>query len=229
MRILLIEDDLSLADGIAAALRHAGYAVDHTGRGTEGIALATAARPDAIILDLGLPDMDGVEVLKRLRRKSVDSPVLILTARDDLSSKVQGLDAGADDYLTKPFEVDELLARLRALERRGGSGLSAEIQLGDVTINLASHQVTRAGRSINLSRREFTLLRALAERPGQILSREQLEDKLYSWGEAVSSNTVDVHIHNLRKKLYPEFIQTIRGVGYKLGAPDSKPSVGRPR
>lgn len=229
MRILLIEDDLSLADGIAAALRHAGYAVDHTGRGTEGIALATAARPDVIILDLGLPDMDGVEVLKHLRRKSVDSPVLILTARDDLSSKVQGLDAGADDYLTKPFEVDELLARLRALERRGGSGLSAEIQLGDVTINLANHQVTRAGRSINLSRREFSLLRALAERPGQILSREQLEDKLYSWGEAVSSNTVDVHIHNLRKKLYPAFIQTIRGVGYKLGSPDSKPSVGRPR
>lgn len=221
MRILLIEDDLSLADGIAAALKHAGYAVDQTGRGAEGIALAQAARPDVIILDLGLPDMDGGEVLKSLRKKSVDSSILILTARDDLPSKVQGLDAGADDYLTKPFEVDELLARLRALERRTGSGLSAEIQLGDVTINLANHQVTRAGQSISLSRREFSLLRALAERPGQILSREQLEDKLYSWGEEVSSNTVDVHIHNLRKKLYPEFIQTIRGVGYKLGA--SKP------
>lgn len=217
MRILLIEDDLSLADGIAAALKHAGYAVDHTGRGGEGIALAQAARPDAIVLDLGLPDIDGVEVLKGLRKKSVDSPVLILTARDDLPSKVQGLDAGADDYLTKPFEVDELLARLRALERRTGSGLSAEIQLGDVSINLASHQVTRGGEAVNLSRREFALLRALAERPGQILSREQLEDKLYSWGEEVSSNTVDVHIHNLRKKLYPQFIQTIRGVGYKLG------------
>ncbi|MBB3062452.1 response regulator transcription factor [Microbulbifer rhizosphaerae] len=217
MRILLIEDDQSLADGIAIALKHSGYAVDHTDSGRQGIALARAARPDAIILDLGLPDMDGVEVLKALRNKSVDSSVLILTARDDLPSKIRGLDAGADDYLTKPFAVDELLARLRALERRAGLGLSAEIRLGDVTIDLASHRVTRNGEVINLSRREFTLLRALAERPGHILSREQLEDKLYSWGEEISSNTVDVHIHNLRKKLYPEFIQTIRGVGYKLG------------
>jgi two-component system OmpR family response regulator/two-component system response regulator QseB len=216
MRILLIEDDQSLADGITTALRHAGYAVDRAERGVQGVALAQAARPDVIILDLGLPDMDGIEVLKTLRRKSVDSSVLILTARDDLASKIQGLDKGADDYLTKPFAVDELLARLRALERRAGLGLSAEIQLGDVTINLANHQVTRAGQTVSLSRREFTLLRALAERPGHILSREQLEDKLYSWGEEISSNTVDVHIHNLRKKLYPEFIQTIRGVGYKL-------------
>lgn len=218
MRILLIEDDQSLADGIATALRHAGYAVDSADQGQAGISLAQAARPDVIILDLGLPDMDGVEVLKQLRRKSVSSSVLILTARDDLPSKIEGLDAGADDYLTKPFAVDELLARLRALERRAGLGLSAEIQVGDVSINMASHEVTRAGESIKLSRREFTLLRALAERPGHILSREQLEDKLYSWGEEVSSNTVDVHIHNLRKKIYPEFIQTIRGVGYKLGS-----------
>ncbi|WP_323847427.1 response regulator transcription factor [Microbulbifer magnicolonia] len=217
MRILLIEDDQSLADGIATALRHTGYAVDRAETGAAGISLAQAARPDVIILDLGLPDMDGVDVLKQLRRKSISSSVLILTARDDLPSKIGGLDAGADDYLTKPFAVDELLARLRALERRAGLGLSAEIQVGDVSINLASHEVTRAGESIKLSRREFTLLRALAERPGHILSREQLEDKLYSWGEEVASNTVDVHIHNLRKKIYPEFIQTIRGVGYKLG------------
>lgn len=221
MRILLVEDDRSLADGITTALRHGGYAVDHTDQGAQAIALARAARPDVIILDLGLPDMDGGAVLKSLRQKAVDSPILILTARDDLPSKVQGLDAGADDYLTKPFAVDELLARLRALERRAGSGLSAEIRLGDVAINLASYEVTLAGRAVNLSRREFSLLRALAERPGRILSREQLEDKLYSWGEEVSSNTVDVHIHNLRKKLYPAFIRTVRGVGYKLG--DSKP------
>ncbi|WP_444920203.1 response regulator [Microbulbifer sp. CnH-101-G] len=218
MRILLIEDNQSLAEGMVTALQRGGYAVDHAARGSEGIALAQAAIPDVIILDLGLPDLDGVEVLKRLRAKSIRSPVLILTARDDLPSKVQGLDAGADDYLTKPFAVDELLARLRALERRGGSGLSAEILIGDVAINLSSHSVTRAGQEIKLSRREFSLLRALAERPGHILSREQLEDKLYSWGEEVSSNTVDVHIHNLRKKIYPEFIQTIRGVGYKLEA-----------
>lgn len=217
MRILLIEDDQSLADGITTALRHAGYAVDHTDRGGQGVALAQAARPDAIVLDLGLPDMDGVDALKTLRGNGVDSPVLILTARDDLPSKIRGLDTGADDYLTKPFAVGELLARLRALERRRGTGLSAEIRIGDVTVNLASHQVSRNGEEVNLSRREFALLRALAERPGCILSREQLEDKLYGWGEEVSSNTVDVHIHYLRRKLYPEFIQTVRGVGYKLG------------
>ena len=218
MRVLLIEDDQSLADGIATALRHAGYAVDLAIQGGQGLSLARAAQPDVILLDLGLPDMDGVELLQALRAKGVKSSVLILTARDDLPSKVRGLDAGADDYLTKPFAVDELLARLRALERRAGLGLSAEIQVGDVTINLASHEVSRAGETIKISRREFSLLRALAERPGHILSREQLEDKLYSWGEEVSSNTVDVHIHNLRKKIYPEFIQTIRGVGYKLGS-----------
>lgn len=218
MRVLLIEDDQSLADGIATALRHAGYAVDLAAEGRAGISLARAAQPDVIVLDLGLPDLDGFDVLQQLRGGGVKSSVLILTARDDLGSKVRGLDAGADDYLTKPFAVDELLARLRALERRAGVGLSSEIAIGDVTINLASHEVSRAGELIKLSRREFTLLRALAERPGHILSREQLEDKLYSWGEEVSSNTVDVHIHNLRKKIYPEFIQTIRGVGYKLGA-----------
>nr|WP_255775430.1 response regulator transcription factor [Microbulbifer sediminum] len=214
---MLIEDDESLADGITTALRHQGHAVDHAGTGREGIALALAARPDLIILDLGLPDQDGIETLGVLRHRGVDSTVMILTARDQLSAKVQGLDAGADDYLTKPFAVDELLARLRALERRSGASRSAEIQVGNVVINTASHEVLLNGEAVKLSRREFSLLRALAERPGHILSREQLEDKLYSWGEEVASNTVDVHIHNLRKKIYPEFIQTIRGVGYKLG------------
>ena len=218
MRILLIEDDQSLADGIATALRHEGYAIDHTPSGSQGISLARAAQPDLIVLDLGLPDLDGLSVLKSLRSHQIKTPVLILTARDDLPSKVQGLDAGADDYLTKPFAVDELLARLRALERRVGSAGSAEVVIGDVVINLATHSVSMAGEPVRLSRREFSLLRALAERPGNILSREQLEDKLYSWGESVASNTVDVHIHNLRKKISPEFIQTIRGVGYKLGS-----------
>ncbi|WP_160154665.1 response regulator transcription factor [Microbulbifer sp. ALW1] len=217
MRILLIEDDQSLAEGITTALRHVGYAVDHTPSGSKGVALAVAAQPDLLVLDLGLPDMDGLAVLKALRTKQITTPVLILTARDDLPSKVQGLDAGADDYLTKPFAVDELLARLRALERRGASGGSAEVIIGDVVINLATHSVEHGGNPVRLSRREFSLLRALAERPGNILSREQLEDKLYSWGESVASNTVDVHIHNLRKKISSDFIQTIRGVGYKLG------------
>ena len=219
MRILLIEDDQSLADGIATALRHEGYAIDHTPSGSQGVSLARAAQPDLIVLDLGLPDLDGLSVLKSLRSHQIKTPVLILTARDDLYSKVQGLDAGADDYLTKPFAVDELLARLRALERRVGSAGSAEVVIGEVVINLATHSVSFAGEPVRLSRREFSLLRALAERPGNILSREQLEDKLYSWGESVASNTVDVHIHNLRKKISPDFIQTIRGVGYKLGSP----------
>lgn len=218
MRILLIEDDQSLADGIATALRHEGYAVDHSPSGSKGVSLARAAQPDLVVLDLGLPDMDGLSVLKSLRSHQIKTPVLILTARDDLTSKVQGLDAGADDYLTKPFAVDELLARLRALERRGGAAGSAEVVIGDVVINLATHSVSHGGEPVRLSRREFSLLRALAERPGHILSREQLEDKLYSWGESVASNTVDVHIHNLRKKISPAFIQTIRGVGYKLGS-----------
>lgn len=217
MRILLIEDDESLADGIATALRHEAYAVDCARTGREGIALAQAAHPDLIILDLGLPDVDGIDVLKSLRQKRVGCTVMILTARDALTAKIQGLDAGADDYLTKPFAVDELLARLRALERRSGASRSPEIVIGEVAINTASHEVLLNGQTVKLSRREFALLRALAERPGHILSREQLEDKLYSWGEEVASNTVDVHIHNLRKKIYPEFIQTIRGVGYKLG------------
>nr|WP_255771863.1 response regulator transcription factor [Microbulbifer guangxiensis] len=214
---MLIEDDESLADGIATALRHEAYAVDRAGTGREGIALAQAAQPDLVILDLGLPDLDGIDVLKSLRQKGIHCTVMILTARDALRAKIQGLDAGADDYLTKPFAVDELLARLRALERRSGVSRSPDILIGDVVINTASHEVLLNGEAVKLSRREFSLLRALAERPGHILSREQLEDKLYSWGEEVASNTVDVHIHNLRKKIYPEFIQTIRGVGYKLG------------
>jgi len=217
MRLLLIEDDLSLADGITTALQHAGYAVDRAEGGERGITMARAVPPDVIILDLGLPDIDGVDVLKRLRAKSVSASVLILTARDDLASKIQGLDTGADDYLTKPFAVDELLARLRALERRAIPGPGAEIRIGDVTIDTARHEVTCAGQSVKVSRREFSLLRALALSPGQVFSREQLENKLYSWGEEVSSNTVDVHIHNLRKKIYPGFIRTIRGVGYTVG------------
>lgn len=219
MRILLIEDDISLADGLTTALRRDGYAVDHCRLARDGLAMARSAAPDAVILDLGLPDRDGVDLLADLRREGVAAPVLILTARDSLDAKIHGLDTGADDYLTKPFDIDELLARLRALERRQGAALSSEICIGDVSINLATHKVLCADRDVTLSRREFALLRALAERPGQIFSRQQLEEKLYSWDDEVSSNTVDVYIHNLRKKLYPAFIQTIRGVGYKVGEP----------
>jgi len=216
MRILLVEDDPSLADGIATALKREGYAVDLAHTGAQAQTLVRHAEPDLIVLDLGLPDIDGIALLKQLRR-TLHAPVLILTARDGVDEKIRGLDAGADDYLTKPFDQAELFARLRALERRTATAHhhgSAELSLGRVSLNLANHNAQCDNLDVVLSRREFSLLRALMERPGQILTREQLEQKLYSWGEEVSSNTIDVHIHNLRKKLYPEFIRTMRGVGY---------------
>ncbi|CAA0082291.1 Transcriptional regulatory protein QseB [Zhongshania aliphaticivorans] len=216
MRLLLIEDDQSLANGMITALKRGGYAVDHTSKGIEGLSLFRAIPPDLLILDLGLPDISGIEVLKSLRQNKHDTPILILTARDAIDEKIAGLDAGADDYMTKPFAVDELMARLRVLGRRNAPALSSEITVGELSLNLANHEIQYRGVTTALSRREFSLLRALAERPGQVFSREQLEEKLYSWGEAVSSNTIDVHIHNLRKKLSQELIKNIRGVGYTL-------------
>jgi two-component system OmpR family response regulator/two-component system response regulator QseB len=224
MRILLVEDDPSLADGIATALQREGYAVDPASTGAQALRLARGTAPDLVVLDLGLPDIDGVALLKQLRT-FLKAPVLILTARDAIDEKIRGLDAGADDYLTKPFNQAELFARLRALERRTAAGdhTSSELSVGRITLNLATHVVHCDGVEVVLSRREFSLLRALMERPGRVLSREQLEQKLYSWGDEVSSNTIDVHIHNLRKKLYPEFIRTIRGVGYLLPADSGAP------
>jgi len=223
MRILLIEDDNSLGDGIVTALRREGYAVDWVRAGAEALASIAAARPDMVILDLGLPDMDGVALLSRLRqlefRNTAALPVLILTARHSIEDKIKGLDAGADDYLTKPFAQAELFARLRALERRGGLATSAEIRIGEVTLNLAGHTASCGDRDVVLSRREFALLRVLMERPGTLFTRAQLEQKLYSYGDEISSNSIDVHIHNLRKKLLPDFIKTVRGVGYLIESP----------
>ncbi|MBD2858352.1 response regulator [Spongiibacter sp. KMU-158] len=217
MRILLIEDDLSLADGISTGLQRAGYATDHAATAHSALQYMGAGQYDVLILDLGLPDQDGLELLNQLRRDKLTTPVLILTARDGLQQKISGLDAGADDYLTKPFAFEELLARIRVLCRRGGQVQTTEIHIGEISINIASHQVKLRGEEQKISRREFAILRALADRPGQVFSREQLEEKLYSWGDEISSNTVDVHIHNLRKKLGSELIKTIRGVGYILG------------
>ncbi|MDF1692662.1 MAG: response regulator [Zhongshania sp.] len=217
MRLLLIEDDESLAGGMVTALRRAGYAVDHAATGAEGRRFYEAGQLDLVILDLGLPDIDGLSLLRELRQLLAGIPVLILTARDALSDKIAGLDAGADDYLTKPFAFDELLARIRVLSRRNGQMRETELQIGNVSINIASHEVQLNGEVQKVSRREFAILRALADRPGQVFSREQLEEKLYSWGDEVSSNTVDVHVHNLRKKLGHSLIKTIRGVGFILG------------
>lgn len=214
MQVLLVEDDQALAQALTQTLRAEGFAVNHVARGKQAIDAAKTDIPDMIILDLGLPDIDGTEVLKVLRKVSADLPVLILTARSSIEDKVIGLDLGADDYLAKPFEVDELLARLRVFERRASTLKHAGLSIGNVRLDSASHQVFVDDANIELSRREFMVLKALMENAGRVQTRDALESKLYSWGEEVASNTVEVHIHHLRKKLPDHFIQTLRGIGY---------------
>jgi DNA-binding response OmpR family regulator len=216
MQILLVEDDSLLAEGIVSALSRAGFAVNWLTTGKAACTQAMAEPPDIMLLDLGLPDMDGIEVLKLVRQKKLPTQVLILTARDSTNAKVIGLDSGADDYLTKPFELDELLARLRVLERRLGNSSSSLINIGPLSLNTAHHEVLLDGAALVLSRREYMLLKALVEHVGVIQTREGLEAKLYSWGDEVASNAIEVHIHNLRKKLPPNFIRTLRGIGYMV-------------
>ena len=216
MRLLLVEDDLSLADGLQGALKREGFAVNHVAQGQSAIAEVQVEPPDVIILDLGLPDMDGLEVLKRIRQQDAVLPVLILTARDGLDDKISGLDHGADDYLAKPFEISELFARLRVLERRLSSVKRSDITLGLIQLDTVSREVQREGQVVELSRREYMLLKALMENAGRVQTRPVLESKLYSWGEEVASNAIEVHIHNLRKKLGSDFIKTVRGVGYTI-------------
>nr|WP_324258469.1 response regulator [Cellvibrio fontiphilus] len=219
MQLLLVEDDSLLAEGIVSALKRAGFAVNWLASGKAACTYLVAEPPDILLLDLGLPDMDGLDILKIVRQKKLRTQVLILTARDSTTDKVAGLDLGADDYLTKPFAVDELLARLRVLERRLGNASSSIISLHEVALNTAQHQVSLAGEPLNLSRREYMLLKALMENIGVIQTRESLEAKLYSWGDEVASNAIEVHIHNLRKKLPGDFIRTIRGIGYMVPKP----------
>ena len=216
MQILLVEDDISLAEGLQKALRRDGFTVNHVAKGAAAIRAVETDTPDIITLDLGLPDMDGLDVLRQLRARHPDLPVLLLTARDTLDDKVSGLDSGADDYLVKPFEMPELLARLRVLERRISTSASSEIHIGDVCLDTAAHRVLVRGMPVDFSRREYMLLKTLMENAGRIQTRASLESSLYSWGEEVASNTIEVHIHNLRKKLVPDFIKTVRGVGYTV-------------
>lgn len=218
MHLLLVEDDPPLAAGLQRALQKEGYAVNHVSGGEAALRVIATERPEIVILDLGLPDLDGIEVLKRLRRRDKDLPVLLLTARDTTEDKVAGLDGGADDYLPKPFHMSELLARLRVLERRLGTVKSTVVNNGPVTLDTARHQVALNGREVDLPRREYMLLKALMENAGKVQTRNSLETRLYSWGEEVASNALEVHIHHLRKKLGAEFIKTIRGVGYKVDA-----------
>lgn len=214
MRVLLIEDDIALAEALTQTLKNKGFTVNHLAHGKQAVSCIKTEPPDIVILDLGLPDMDGTEVLKLIRQQSADLPVLVLTARISLEDKVNGLDLGADDYLAKPFEVAELLARLRVFERRASSLKHSGLKIGDVSIDSTSHQVSVAGEVVDLSRREFMVLKALMENAGRVQTRDSLESKLYSWGEEVASNTIEVHIHHLRKKLPDNFIQTLRGIGY---------------
>lgn len=214
MHILLVEDDLLLADGIVKALQRERFTVNHVQEGNAALNHLKVESPDILVLDLGLPDIDGLELLKRLRKNNNLIPVLILTARDLMEDKLAGLNSGADDYITKPFELKELIARLRVLERRLSHTHTNEINIQNVTLNTTSLQATVNNESLQLSKREYMLLKALMENAGAILTKENLEAKLYSWGEEVASNAIEVHIHNLRKKLPSNLIQTVHGMGY---------------
>lgn len=218
MRILLVEDDPMIGESVEEGLHGENYAVDwvRDGRAAE-LALSNQVY-DLVLLDLGLPKKQGIEVLITYRKQGGAAPVLIITARDATADRVRGLDAGADDYLIKPYNLDELFARIRALLRRSAGRANPEIAYAGVTLNPATRVVTCQGNPLHLSSREFALLHALMEAPGEVVSKANLEEKLYGWNEEVESNTVEVYIHMLRKKLGSAFIKNVRGVGYKVAA-----------
>lgn len=216
MCVLLVEDDELLGDGLYAGLAYQGDAVAWVRDGGAALAALAAERFAVVILDIGLPRRSGLDVLRELRRTGDATPILILTARDAVEDRVQGLDAGADDYLVKPFDFNELLARLRALRRRGTGRAEPQIIHGGLVVDPASHSVTMDGTLVEISRREFVLLETLLENCGRVLSRERLEQRLYGWDSEVESNTIEVHIHHLRKKLGADLIRTVRGVGYLI-------------
>ncbi len=216
MRLLLVEDDQMVGQAVCAGLRQDGFAIDWV---TDGEQATTALRVetfDLVLLDLGLPGKSGIEVLRSLRSRGAQHPVIILTARDAVADRIAGLDAGADDYVIKPFDLDELAARIRALTRRRAGRAEPVIQHGAMTLNPATREVRLDGTPVHLSGREFALLQALLDRPGAVLSRAQLEEKLYGWDDSVGSNAVEVHIHALRKKLGVDLIKNVRGVGYRV-------------
>lgn len=217
-RILLVEDDAPLGEGVKAGLEDAGHAVDWVRDGRHGREALATEPFTAVVLDLGLPRLDGLAILKELRARGDATPVLILTARDTIDDRVKGLDAGADDYLVKPFALEELKARVRSLSRRSSGRGSNRIAHRGIEMDLASHRVTRRGEPVELAPREFAVLEALIAHPGRALTRRQLEERLYPWGREVESNAIEVHVHHLRAKLFPELIRTVRGVGYVIDA-----------
>ncbi|ALB65348.1 two-component system response regulator PmrA [Cronobacter dublinensis] len=219
MKLLIVEDDLLLQEGLAIALGNEGYALDCAGSAAQGDALLQSGEYSLVILDLGLPDKDGATLLSQWRRSGVSTPVLILTARDALEDRVSGLDAGADDYLVKPFAVAELHARVRALIRRYQGHSDNLLQHDDITLNLQTQQVLLQGQPVEVTPKEFALLTRLMMRIDQTVHRETLQQDIYSWQDDPSSNTLEVHIHNLRRKLGKTRIRTVRGVGYRLERP----------
>jgi two-component system response regulator QseB len=214
MRILLVEDDVMLGDGMVDALRSSGYTVDWLQQGLPALPVLKSEEFTALILDLNLPDIDGISLLRKLRREGQTLPVLILTARDALDDRVLGLDAGSDDYMVKPFALQELNARLRALVRRSKGQAQAILEYGELLLNPESQQVTYRGEPVKLTPHEYKLLLELITQSGRVLSKEQLQQSLYGWDEGAESNAVEVHIHHLRKKFYSDLIRNIRGVGY---------------
>lgn len=216
MRILVVEDDPLLADGLQAGLRQAGFDVDLALDGVAAnLALGTHDYA-AVVLDLGLPRLGGLDVLKKLRAGASAVPVLILTARDRVEDRIKGLDSGADDYVVKPVDLGELAARLRALVRRSKGEAAPELQIGELRLDPAARQVTFRGERVELQAREFAMLHELMLNAGRVLSRDQLVERLYAWGEEIESNAIEVHVHHLRRKLAPEVIRTVRGVGYLM-------------
>lgn len=219
MRLLLIEDDPMIGRAVRQGLLDAGFAVDWVTDGRQAeIALADSVY-DVAVLDLGLPHKDGMSLLRELRARRNDLPVLVATARDGVPDRIAGLNAGADDYVLKPFDLDELVARVRALLRRRGGTANPLLECGDLSLDPARREVRLRGEPVELSSREFSLLEALMQRPGAVLSRDQLEDAVYGWQQEVGSNAVEVHLHHLRRKLGADTIRNVRGVGYKLVAP----------
>jgi len=216
MRVLLVEDDELLGDGLRAGLKQAGYTIDWVTDGLSAESALTDNEFDLVVLDINLPKMSGLEVLRNVRKRGESTPVLLLTARDSVPDRVQGLDSGADDYLVKPVDLDELCARLRVLQRRSAGRSDPVIQYGDITLDPAAHRVTVSDKPISLSMREFILLQHLMENVGRVIPRARLEQKLYGWEGEVESNSLEVFIHHLRKKLGSDLIRTVRGVGYMI-------------
>ena len=220
MRVLVVEDDPMIGRAVADGLQGDGYAVDWVRDGAAAELSLKHGPYDLAVLDLGLPRKDGFEVLRSLRRARIEVPVLIITARDAVADRIAGLDHGADDYLVKPFDLDELLARARAVVRRRAGRASPEVTYGALTLDPVKRRVSFRGQSVELSAREFAVLEALMREPGAVVSRPKLEDSVYGWGEEVGSNSVEVHLHHLRKKLASELIRNVRGVGYRVARLD---------